>query len=111
MTKEKVSEVPEGAAVFPSIPAELEVNGLLLALLHAIVFISGSERKIVDPAAAEEALQYMAGYLQRLARRDLERLRLEMETLLAYARLEKWPRAEMQFLKDFVSEYGIGKGC
>ena len=30
-------EVPEGAAVFPDIPAELGVNPLLLAVVHAVV--------------------------------------------------------------------------
>ena len=34
-------EVPEGAAVFPTIPAELGVHPLLLAVLHAVVFLEG----------------------------------------------------------------------
>ena len=46
------AEVPEGAAVFPLIPPELGVNPLLLAVLHATVFLAGSDEKIVNPAAA-----------------------------------------------------------
>lgn len=103
-------EVPQGAAVFPSIPTELGVQPLTLALLHAIVFLSGSDEAVVDPAAAEEALQYVATYLQRLSGRDLERLRLDIETLLGLARLEKWPRQQAQFLKNFLAAYAVGGG-
>ena len=49
-------EVPEGAAVFPEIPPELGVHPLLLAVLHAVVFLSGSDDVLVNPAAAEESL-------------------------------------------------------
>src|ERR1700731_4589492 len=51
------AEVPEGAAVFPPIPPELGVHPLLLSVLHAVVFLSGSDDDIVNPAAAEEALE------------------------------------------------------
>ena len=36
-------ETPDGAAVFPLIPAELGVHPLLLAVLHAYVFLDGSD--------------------------------------------------------------------
>ena len=39
--------VPEGAAVFPLIPLEVDVHPLLLAALHAVVFLEGSEEGIV----------------------------------------------------------------
>ena len=60
------AEVPEGAAVFPLIPPELGVNPLLLAVVHASVFLAGSDDNLVNPAAADEALGYLAAYLQRL---------------------------------------------
>ena len=50
------SEVPEGAAVFPLIPPELAVNPLLLAVLHATVFLAGSDDEVVNGPAAEEAM-------------------------------------------------------
>ena len=56
-------EVPEGAAVFPLIPAELGINPLLLAVLHAAVFLGGSTEDVIQPAAADEAFDLMAGYL------------------------------------------------
>ena len=54
------SNVPEGAAVFPLIPPELNVHPLLLATLHAFVFIEGSEESVVDPDAAAESVEYLA---------------------------------------------------
>ena len=55
MADEAGAAVPEGAAVFPLIPPELGVNPLLLAVLHAIVFLDGSAKEIIEPSAAEEA--------------------------------------------------------
>jgi hypothetical protein len=102
--------VPEGAAVFPLIPSELGVDPLLLAVLHAVVFLSGSEDDVVQPDAAEEALEYVAGYLQRLEGPRLQRVREDMEVLLRLARQEKWPKAAQQFLKTFLTDYGVGGG-
>ncbi len=54
---EDADEVPEGAAVFPEIPPELGVHPLLLAVLHATVFLAGSDAEIVQPEAGDEAVQ------------------------------------------------------
>jgi hypothetical protein len=102
-------DVPQGAAVLPLIPAELKVHPLLVAVLHATVFLSGSEEALVNPDAAGEALEYLAGYLQRLSGSDLERVRADMECLVAFARQENWPRPDVQFLKKFLADFGVGE--
>src|SRR3954454_18464317 len=94
-------QVPEGAAVFPLIPAELGVHPLLLATLHAVVFLSGSDDEVVHPDAAEEALEYLAGYLQRLEGPARDRVREDLLALRAFAAQEKWPKQLQQFLKTF----------
>ncbi len=104
------SEVPEGAAVFPLIPAELGIHPLLLATLHAVVFLDGSSEDVVNDAAADEALQYLATYLQRLQGAELKRVREDMDCLLAFARQEKWPKEEIEFLNSFLNDYGVGEG-
>jgi len=108
MADQPERDVPAGAAVFPAIPAELGVHPLLLATLHAIVFLDGSSDEVVNPDAAEEALQYLATYLQQLRGPDLQRIREDVEVLLGYARQEKWPAEEQQFLKEFLTDFGIG---
>jgi hypothetical protein len=104
------SEVPDGAAVFPVIPAELGIHPLLLATLHAVVFFDGSSEDVVNDPAADEALNYLAGYLQRLEGPELKRVREDMDCLLQYAQAEKWPREEVEFLCGFLRDYGVGGG-
>ena len=102
-------QVPEGAAVFPLIPEELGVSPLLLAVLHAVVFVDGSTEDVLDPEAAEEAAQYIATYLRRLGGRELQRVREDVEALLGFARQEKWAREQVEFLQGFLSDYGVGE--
>jgi len=110
MAEEAERQVPEGAAVFPLIPSELDVDPLLLAVLHAAVFLSGSDDEVVHPAAATEALEYIATYLQRLSGPQIQRIREDLEVLTAFAKREGWPKQEVQFLMSFLADFGIGEG-
>ena len=103
------SDVPDGAAVFPLIPDELGIHPLLLATLHAVVFFDGSDAEVVNDAAANEALNYLASYLQRLQGPDLKRIREDMDALIAFGKQEAWPKEEMQFLQGFLQEFGVGQ--
>jgi hypothetical protein len=107
MAEEYEGEVCDGAAVFPPIPAELGVSPLFLAVLHAFVFLEGSDQAVLNPSAAEEALHYLVAYLQRLEGSDLERVRLDLTVLADYARREKWPKQNVLFIKGFLSEIGV----
>jgi hypothetical protein len=104
----EAAEVPEGAAVFPEIPAELGVNPLLLAVLHATVFLAGSTEDVVHPAAADEAVEAIGTYLRRLEGGSLRQVREDMACLVAFARQEKWPKQLVQSLKLFLDDFGIG---
>jgi hypothetical protein len=108
MSEEAESEVPEGAAVFPVIPPELGVNPLLLAVLHATVFLAGSTEDVVNADAADEAVQHMAGYLQRLDGALLRQVTEDMACLTTFARQEKWPKQLIRSLKSFLADFGIG---
>lgn len=103
-------ESPDGAAVFPMIPAELGVHPLLLAVLHAYVFLEGSDPTVLNGTAAEEAMEYLAAYLQRLSGTDLKRVREDFATLVAFAKSERWPKQQVRFLQDFLSENAVGEG-
>jgi len=104
---DKSDEAPDGAAVFPLIPAELGVHPLLLAALHAYVFLEGSDAAVLNPAVAEEAMNYLVAYLQRLKGDDLRRVSEDVRTLAGFAKAEKWPKQQVRFLQDFLSENGI----
>jgi hypothetical protein len=104
----KPEETPDGAAVFPLIPEELGVHPLLLGALHAYVFLEGSEATVLNPAVADEALEYLVGYLQRLNGAELRRVREDIITLVGFAKSEDWPKQHVRFLQDFLKENGIG---
>lgn len=103
------SETPDGAALFPEIPVQLGVHPLLLAALHAYVFLEGSDEAIVNAAAAEEAMQCLAGYLQRLSGPELRRVQEDLATLAAFAKSDGWPKQQVRFLQDFLKENGVGE--
>ncbi|HEY1190991.1 MAG TPA: hypothetical protein VGE74_25385 [Gemmata sp.] len=105
----KPEEAPDGAAVFPLIPAELGVHPLLLAAIHAYVFLEGSEPGVLNPAVAEEAMHYLVSYMQRLDGPDLRRVREDMAALVGFAREEKWPKQHVRFLQEFLKENDIGQ--
>jgi hypothetical protein len=98
-----------GAAVFPLIPPELGIHPLLLATLHAYVFLEGSEPQVVHPDMAAEAMEYQATYIQRLTGAELARAREDLETLVGFAREQKWPKQQVLFLKNFLKENGAGE--
>lgn len=100
-------EAPDGAAVFPLIPPELGVHPLLLAALHAYVFLEGSEEAVLNGAVAEEAMHYLVTYLQRLTGAELKRVREDLEALASFAKSEKWPKQQVRFLQEFLTENGI----
>jgi hypothetical protein len=109
MADDAEHQVPEGAAVFPLIPAELGVDPLLLAVIHTAVFLTGSEDDIVDPEAAEETMHFLIGYLQRLEGPRLARVQEDMLTLVSYAKQQKWAKQEVRFLNEFLKELGVGE--
>jgi hypothetical protein len=109
MSEPTEDESPEGAAVFPMIPAELGVHPLLLAVLHAYVFLEGSDPHVLNGTVAEEAMEYLVSYLQRLSGADLQRVREDFATLAAFAKSEKWPKQQVRFLQDFLKDNAIGE--
>ncbi len=100
-------ESPDGAAVFPLIPPELGVSPLLLGLVHAYVFLEGSDDAVVNGTAATEAMEYLATYLQRLGGAELRRVREDLATLAGFAKSEGWPKQQVRFLSDFLEENGV----
>jgi hypothetical protein len=105
---DSADEVPDGAAVFPEIPPELGVHPLLLAVLHVYVFLDGSDAAVVNPEASSEAMEFVALYLQRLTGVELQRAKEDLDTLVGFAKEEKWPKQYVTFLKSFLSDNGVG---
>src|SRR5262245_49680150 len=107
---ESEGAVPDGAAVFPTIPVELNVNPLLLAVVHATVFLAGSDEHIVHPGAASEAVDALAEYVRRLEGPALRAACEDMACLVVYARQQKWPKQLVHALKNFLGDMGLEGG-
>src|SRR5713226_7007038 len=108
MTKQpEPEEVPEGAAVVPLIPENAGISPLFLAVFHALVFLEGSSDEILDPAAADEAAQYLATYLQRLSADELSKLKQDLIRLQDHARRQHWTPDQQKLIQDFLEHYGI----
>ena len=69
----------------------------------------GADEAVVQPQAAEEALEYLAGYLQRLEGPQRRKVLEDLEALAAFARQEGWAKSAVRFLKEFPAEYGFGE--
>jgi len=106
MSNDENPDVPEGAAVLPLIPAELGIDPLLLAVLHAVVFFDGSEDDMIDPDAAVESLEYLATYLQRLDGQRLKKVKEDLLVLASYAKEQGWGKDQVRFFEDFLTEFG-----
>lgn len=100
-------DIPEGSAVFPIVPPELGIDPLLLAVLHATVFLSGSDDDVVHPVAAEEVLDQLGQCLSRLQGDQLRRVKEDLVSLAAYARQEQWPRELTALFRSFLDEFAV----
>jgi hypothetical protein len=78
-------------------------------VLHATVFLAGSDEQIVNPDAADEAVESLAGYLGRLQGPQLQHIREDLDCLVRFARQQAWPDPLVQFLQTFLADYGIGE--
>ena len=56
----------------------------------------------------DEALGYVAGYLQRLTGPDLQRVKEDVAALLAYAKQQGWAKQLQHFLTTFLADFGVG---
>jgi hypothetical protein len=110
LEEEEQQEVPDGAAVFPLIPPELGANPLLLAVIHATIFLAGSDEAIVNAAAADEVVERLGTYLRRLRGPQLQLVREDMQCLSSYARQQKWPKQVIRALQVLLEDYGVGEG-
>jgi len=94
--------------MMPSVPAELGIDPLLLALLHTTAFLDFSDDDSVEPEAANEALERVEQYVQRVPEERLSSLQADLEKLEGYATQAGWPDDMVDFVRDFLYNCGIG---
>ena len=93
--------VPKPSFVLPDIPESLEVEPLLLAVLHADAFLQLSEDEAVDPDGAVEASEHMGYYLRRLPAKRTLAVKADLKKIASYGRKQGWPQDAVDFIADY----------
>ena len=101
-------EVERPEYVLPVIPAELELDPLLVALLHSVAFLDLADDDLMDPEAAGDALEHVGMYVQRLPDERLNAITADLEKLDAHAQSAGWSDAQREVVRDFLYSCGIG---
>jgi hypothetical protein len=100
--------VDKTSFVMPLLPVGLKVDPVLAALLHCISFLELSGDDAVDPDGALEAVEYVAGYLQRLSAAQAGAMRTQLAAVSAYAREQGAPETFITFVDGFLEACGVG---
>jgi hypothetical protein len=88
--------------MLPVVPEELEVDPVLLALLHCAAFLDFAEDDAVDPDLATEVLDHIAYYVRRAPAARLEQMRAELKRVERHAAEERWPAELVEFVGEFL---------
>jgi hypothetical protein len=88
--------------MLPVVPEEIEVDPILLALLHCSAFLDFAEDEVVDPDLATEVLDHIAYYVRRCSAERLKELEAQLKRIRNHATREAWPAELIEFVGDFL---------
>ena len=98
--------VEKGAFVLPVLPRGLKIDPLFASVLHCTAFLELSDDDVVDPDAAVEAMEHVAMYLSSLDAPSTTRLSEQLSRVVRHARKDKWPEDVIEFLSEFLENFG-----
>ncbi len=93
----------------PVVPEKLEVDPLLLAMLHLTALLDFADEDIVEPQVANEALEFVEMYMQRLSTEQLEEVQAQLDRIEEHAAEAGWPEELTDFVRDFLYNCGLGE--
>ena len=88
--------------VMPVVSDELDIDPLLVALLHCAAFLDFADDDVVDPDAATEVLDHVALYVRRLPAERLAEIQAQLERLEEPSARAGWPQEMVEFVGDFL---------
>jgi hypothetical protein len=103
------SSDPEVEPYLPEIPPELGVDPLLAALLQCAAFLDLGDDTLVDPVQADEILEHVGMYVQRLPPERVADIEKQLERVREHAEKAGWPEPISAFVADFLYSCGIGE--
>ncbi|MEB2310847.1 MAG: hypothetical protein OZ921_22050 [Sorangiineae bacterium] len=93
--------------MMPEVPEDVDVDPMLLALLHTAAFLDFSDDTLVHPDAAGDVLEHVGLYVQRLPPERLDDLGDQLEILAEHGAGAGWPPAMLEFVRDFLFNCGL----
>lgn len=99
--------VPVDAYHMPELPADLNVDPVLAALLHMACFMELSDERSVEFNESMSALEAMGYYLQRLPRARVKEMNAQLKRVAAYGKKHKWKKEALAFIPKLLSNAGI----
>jgi hypothetical protein len=107
--RENGTSDPEVEPYLPEIPPELGVEPLLAALLQCAAFLDLGDDTSVDPVQADEVLEHVGMYVQRLPPERVADIEKQLARLKEHAEKANWPEPIAAFVADFLYSCGIGE--
>ncbi len=107
MASDEEQQQNEGAMI-PVVPEDLDVDPLLVALLHCAAFLDFADDRLVHPDAAGEVLEHVGLYVQRLPAERLEDIGDQLEILAEHGAGAGWSEDMIEFVREFLYNCGIG---
>ena len=107
--EDRVESEAEARYMMPPVPEDVDVDPVLLALLHYAAFLDLADDDIVDPEAASDVLEHVGMYIQRLAPDELQALSGQLDRLADHGTDQGWPEWITGFVSDFLYSCGIGE--
>lgn len=95
------------SAELPLVPEDAGIDPVLLALLHAAMFLDLSEQPALDASAARPVLERIGLYVQRLSDDDVEQLAESLSRLADRGERDGWPPSAVEFVRSFVENCGF----
>src|SRR5262245_23543066 len=82
----------------PELPAELNIDPILAALLHMACFMELSGEKAVDFDESITAMEAMGYYFQRLTPQQVKETSAQIKLVASFAKKAKWKQEAIKFI-------------
>jgi hypothetical protein len=107
--KSNEADRPNETTTMPIVPERLGVDPVLLAMLHLTALLDFADDDVVESQSANEALEFVEMYMQRLDTEQLEEVQAQLDRIEEYAAEEGWPEELTDFVRDFLYNCGLGE--
>ena len=107
--EDRTGDDERASPMLPAVPDELGIDPVLLALLRSASFLDLSADEAVNAELAGEVLEHVGMYVQRLSDERLDDIQQQLETLEAYGIEQGWAAEQVEFVRDFLFNCGLGE--